>query len=149
MPRIRVACPDIASRSAFDDVAIVWQGARHIAHSAATIALITPIEPDPDRARWAGFDLGQAMIAMAVVTADQGIASAHALIGDSERRAPDMTTKITFLYGNPTDDDAFEAAYADQHLELARTIPACATSSRPKSGPMKRAVPLAYGAYSI
>ena len=34
-----------------------------------------------------------------------------------------MTTKITFLYGNSTDHDAFEAAYADRHLELARAIP--------------------------
>lgn len=31
-------------------------------------------------------------------------------------------TKITFVYSNPTDPDAFEAAYADQ-LALARKLP--------------------------
>jgi nitroreductase len=75
----------VTGHPALDDLATVWQGARHIARSAATIAIITPIEPDPDKARWAEFDLGQAMMAMAVIAADQGIASAHALIGDQER----------------------------------------------------------------
>ena len=31
-------------------------------------------------------------------------------------------TKISFVYSNPTDPDAFEAAYADQ-IALARTLP--------------------------
>ena len=31
-------------------------------------------------------------------------------------------TKISFVYSNPTDPDAFEAAYPEQ-LELARTLP--------------------------
>jgi uncharacterized protein (TIGR02118 family) len=31
-------------------------------------------------------------------------------------------TKITFVYSNPTDPDAFEAAYPEQ-LELARKLP--------------------------
>jgi uncharacterized protein (TIGR02118 family) len=31
-------------------------------------------------------------------------------------------TKITFVYSNPTDPEAFEAAYAD-HLALARKLP--------------------------
>ena len=31
-------------------------------------------------------------------------------------------TKITFVYSNPTDPDAFEAAYPDQ-LDLARKLP--------------------------
>lgn len=32
------------------------------------------------------------------------------------------TTKISFVYSNPTDPDAFEAAYPDQ-LALARKLP--------------------------
>lgn len=66
-------------------LATVWQGAGHIARSAATIVVLTPREPDPDRARWAEFDLGQAMMAMSVVAADLGIGSGHALIDDQER----------------------------------------------------------------
>jgi uncharacterized protein (TIGR02118 family) len=37
----------------------------------------------------------------------------------SEQGAP---TKITFVYSNPTDPEAFEAAYPDQ-LALARKLP--------------------------
>lgn len=75
----------VTGHPALDDLATVWQGARHIARSAATIAIITPIEPVADKARWAEFDLGQAVMAMAVIAADQGVASAHALIGDQQR----------------------------------------------------------------
>ena len=75
----------VTDRTALIDLASVWQGARHVAHSAATIAIITPLEPDPDKARWAEFDLGQAMMAMAIIAADQGVASAHAIIGDQQR----------------------------------------------------------------
>jgi uncharacterized protein (TIGR02118 family) len=35
---------------------------------------------------------------------------------------PDQTTKISFVYSNPTDPAAFEAAYPDQ-LALARKLP--------------------------
>ncbi|TDQ05058.1 EthD family reductase [Labedaea rhizosphaerae] len=36
--------------------------------------------------------------------------------------AQDTATKISFIYSNPTDPDAFEAAYPDQ-LALARKLP--------------------------
>jgi hypothetical protein len=32
-------------------------------------------------------------------------------------------TKITVIYDNPTDPDAFEAAYGSEQLEAARRIP--------------------------
>jgi len=35
---------------------------------------------------------------------------------------PDKPTKITFVYSNPADPDAFEAAYPEQ-LALARKLP--------------------------
>jgi nitroreductase len=75
----------VSGHPALDELATVWQGARHIAGSAATIAIVTPLQPDPDKARWAEFDLGQAMMAMAVIAADQGVGSAHAIIGDQQR----------------------------------------------------------------
>jgi len=75
----------VTGHPALDELATVWRGATHIARSAATIAVVTPIQPDADRARWAEFDLGQAMMAMAVIAADQGVASAHALIEDQDR----------------------------------------------------------------
>jgi uncharacterized protein (TIGR02118 family) len=36
--------------------------------------------------------------------------------------AQDKPTKISFVYSNPTDPDAFESAYPEQ-LELARSLP--------------------------
>jgi nitroreductase len=76
-------------------LATVWKGAQHVATSAATIVVTTPIQPDPDRARWSEFDLGQAVMAMTIIAADLGIGSAHALIED-EQRCRD-------LLGIPTD----------------------------------------------
>ena len=34
-----------------------------------------------------------------------------------------MPTKITVIYDNPTDPDAFEAAYAQGQMELAAALP--------------------------
>ncbi|RFA10149.1 ethyl tert-butyl ether degradation protein EthD [Subtercola boreus] len=34
-----------------------------------------------------------------------------------------MPTKITVIYDNPTDPEAFEAAYADGHVALAKKLP--------------------------
>ncbi|MFN0092697.1 MAG: nitroreductase family protein [Acidimicrobiales bacterium] len=67
------------------DLATVWRGASHVARSAATIAVATPVQPDADRSAWAQFDLGQAVMAMAITAADLGIGSAHAIIEDQER----------------------------------------------------------------
>ena len=52
-----------------------------------------------------------------------------------------MTTKITFLYGNPTDPDAFEAAYAEQHIELARAIPGVRRIEQAKVWPKEDGTP--------
>ncbi|MGH3207451.1 MAG: EthD family reductase [Sciscionella sp.] len=34
-----------------------------------------------------------------------------------------MTAKLTVLYGQPEDPQAFEAYYSDKHMPLARAIP--------------------------
>lgn len=75
----------VTDRALLTQLAEVWRGAGHVAGSAATIVVTTPVQADADRARWAEFDLGQAVMAMAVVAADSGIGSAHAIIGDQER----------------------------------------------------------------
>lgn len=43
-------------------------------------------------------------------------------VEDSNKIGPDKPTKISFIYSNPTDPAAFEAAYAEQ-LALARKLP--------------------------
>lgn len=75
----------VTDRSTLEQLATVWRGAQHVATSAATIVVTTPIQDDPDRARWAEFDLGQAVAAMTIVAADLGIGSAHALVDDQDR----------------------------------------------------------------
>ena len=75
----------VTDRATLEQLATVWQGAGHVAGSAATIVVTTPQQDDPDRARWAEFDLGQAVMAMMIVAADLGVGSAHALVGDQQR----------------------------------------------------------------
>ena len=75
----------VTDRHALEQLATVWRGAGHIGRSAATIAVVTPIADDPERARWYEFDLGQAVITMAITAADLGIGSAHAIIDDQAR----------------------------------------------------------------
>lgn len=72
----------VTDREALTRLSRVWQGAGHVARSAASIVVVTPVEPDADRARWAEFDLGQAVMAMAIVAADAGVGSGHALAQD-------------------------------------------------------------------
>ena len=75
----------VTGREALEQLSTVWQGAGPVAGSAATIVIVTPVQDDPDRASWAEFDLGQALMAMAVVAADLGIGSGHALAFDQAK----------------------------------------------------------------
>ena len=75
----------VTDRAALVDLATVWQGAGHVARSVATVLIVTPEQPDADKARWSEFDLGQALMVMAIVAADQGIGSAHAIVGDQAK----------------------------------------------------------------
>jgi nitroreductase len=72
----------VTARDKLIEISKAWQGASQVARSAATIVVVTPIQTDPDKARWSEFDLGQAMMGMAIVATDLGIASAHAIAGD-------------------------------------------------------------------
>ena len=64
------------------EVAKVWQGAGHIARSAATIAIVAPDVTDARPAGRIQFDLGQASMMMAIAAADLGIGSGHAAVAD-------------------------------------------------------------------
>ena len=62
----------------------VWQGAGHLAGSAATIVLVLP-EPEAERYRVIDqYDLGQATMAMMLAATDLGIGSGHSAVGDQE-----------------------------------------------------------------
>src|ERR1700722_3855871 len=65
------------------ELATLWQGAGHVAGSAACIVLIAPV--NEERRAIIEYDLGQATLQIMVAAADLGIGSAHASIGEKDR----------------------------------------------------------------
>ncbi len=65
------------------ELALVWQGAGHVARSAATVAVVLP-DLDDDRRDIAFFDVGQAVMSMMLAAADLGIGSGHAVVADQD-----------------------------------------------------------------
>lgn len=62
----------------------IWQGARHIPGSAATIALIGP-EPEDERDRISvAYDMGQLTMSIMVAATDLGIGSGHSSAHDQD-----------------------------------------------------------------
>ncbi len=61
-----------------------WQGAGHVAHSAATVALVAS-PPEQDRRRGTlYYDLGQATVSMMLAAASLRIGSCHSSVGDQD-----------------------------------------------------------------
>ncbi|MGD9703158.1 MAG: nitroreductase family protein [Acidimicrobiia bacterium] len=74
----------VTDREQLGALSKVWQGAGHIATSAATIALVLP-EPENDRYRLMDqYDLGQATMMMMLAATDLGIGTGHSAVGDQE-----------------------------------------------------------------
>ncbi len=63
-------------------LAETWRYARHVAGSAATVALVAPIPVDQDSRDWIFYDMGQATMSMMLTAADLGIGSSHAALED-------------------------------------------------------------------
>ncbi len=70
----------VTDRGRLRELAKVWRGAGHVAHSAATIVVIGPAADNEFRR--AQLDLGQATMAMMLAAADLGIGSCHAGVAD-------------------------------------------------------------------
>jgi nitroreductase len=74
----------VTDRDQLAELGTVWQGARHIPGSQATIVLVIP-EPESERFLVIDrFDLGQATMAIMIAAADLGIGSGHSSVGDQE-----------------------------------------------------------------
>jgi nitroreductase len=74
----------VTDREQLQALSKVWQGAGHIAGSAATIVLVLPA---PETERYVvidQYDLGQATMAMMLAAADLGIGSGHSAVGDQD-----------------------------------------------------------------
>ncbi len=75
----------VTGRPHLTELSRVWQGAGHVAGSAATIALIAP-QPDNDhRLARVNYDLGQATMSMMIAAAGLEIGSCHSAVGDQDR----------------------------------------------------------------
>ena len=85
----------VTDREQLGELAKVWRGAGHVAHSAATIVVVGPAADNAFRR--AQLDLGQATMAMMLAAADLGIGSSHAGIADLPR--------VRELLGIPDDRD--------------------------------------------
>ena len=72
----------VTDRAQLAELARVWQGAGHVAGSAATIALIAPVPRDERQRDWVQYDLGQATMSIMLAAADLGIGSGHAAVAD-------------------------------------------------------------------
>jgi len=76
----------VTGREQLTELAKVWdRGGRHIARSAATIALVAK-QPEDGRSRdLLMYDFGQATVTMMVAAADLGIGSGHSAVDDQEQ----------------------------------------------------------------
>jgi nitroreductase len=101
-----VVCTD---REQLAQLARVYVAARHVAGSAATIALVAPKSHDAQMHDLIQFDLGQVTMSIMLAAADAGIGSAHAGVHDQElaRRVlgfpEDRFCAVLITLGTPAD----------------------------------------------
>ena len=77
----------VTERERLEQLSTVWQGARHVASSAATIALVAPQSTDQRDREIVQYDLGQLTSAIMVMAADLGVGSGHAAVRGRAMRA--------------------------------------------------------------
>jgi nitroreductase len=75
----------VTDREQLADLSTVWQFARHVAGSAATVALVAPADVEEAQIPVLHYDLGQASMSIALAAADLGIGSGHASVADQDR----------------------------------------------------------------
>jgi nitroreductase len=79
-----VVCTD---RDRLQELSKVWQGAKPVATSAATIALIAPRSDDAHTKESVQFDLGMVMMSMMLTATDLGIGSGQTAVVDQQLAA--------------------------------------------------------------
>ena len=72
----------VTDRDRLTELATVWQGARHVAGSAATIAIVAARAEDARRSELLQYDVGQATANIMLAATDLGIGSGHSAVGD-------------------------------------------------------------------
>jgi nitroreductase len=74
----------VTDRNDLRELARVWQGAGHIARSAATVAIVAPEPRDETERQLLQFDLGQATMCLMVEATDLGIGTGHSAVADQD-----------------------------------------------------------------
>lgn len=74
----------VSDRDQLERLSRVWQGASHVASSAATIALVAPMTDDPGERESIQYDLGQATMSIMLAAADLRVGSGHAAVKDQD-----------------------------------------------------------------
>jgi nitroreductase len=72
----------VTERDRLRELSSIWRYAAHVATSAATIALVTPVSDDRDERDTFQYDIGQATMSIMLAAADLRIGSGHASVGD-------------------------------------------------------------------
>jgi nitroreductase len=99
----------VTDRGQLHELSKVWRGGRHVAASAATVAVLAPMAEDEHTRRSIEFDLGQATMSMMIAAADLGIGSGHSAVADQElaRRilghSTDRRCAVLIAMGYPAD----------------------------------------------
>jgi nitroreductase len=75
----------VTDRDQLIELSKVWQGARHVARSAATVALVAPAGVEEARVSNLYYDLGQATMSIMLAAADLGVGSGHSSVADQEQ----------------------------------------------------------------
>ncbi len=75
----------VTDRAQLQELSKVWRGAGHVAHSAATIALVPAVIADERSRELAQYDLGQATMAMMIAAADHGVGTGHSAVEDQAK----------------------------------------------------------------
>jgi nitroreductase len=72
----------VTDRADLARLAGAWQGAGHVARSAATIGLVAPATDDSAARISINYDLGQLTMSIMIAAADLGVGSGHAAVRD-------------------------------------------------------------------
>ena len=74
----------VTEREQLRELSRVWRGARHVAVSAATVALVAPPRDEERQRLSVQYDLGQATVSMMLAAADLGIGSGHSAVFEQD-----------------------------------------------------------------
>lgn len=76
----------VTDRQQLIELAKVWDvGGKHVASSAATVALVAQSSADERQGDWTQYDFGQATANMMIETTNLGIGSGHSAVMDQQQ----------------------------------------------------------------